>query len=71
MAWLAAFSFAVLSFVAALGTYFLTSNIEPQPEYPRLMSATLRLIGTGIAVAGVVFAAVLLSYAGIAYFGLG
>ena len=69
MGWLAAA--AVGTFIAGTGAFVLVlvANVEPQPEYPTLMTDLLRLIGTVIALCGILIGAAFLYAAGAAYAG--
>ncbi len=67
MSWFSAGAFAVIALGVAAFTYTLTTNIEPQPEYPVVMTKTMRLIGFAITTAAVVFALIMFGYAGLQY----
>ena len=67
MSWFSAGAFAVISFGVAAFTYTLTTHIEPQPEYPVVMTKTMRLIGFAITMTAAVFGLLMLGYAGIQY----
>ena len=69
MAWLAALTFAVISAGVAWFVWTLTSNLTPQPEYPTVMTDTMRLLGGLIALAAALFGTILLGYALISYAG--
>ena len=69
MAWLAALTFAVISLGAAWFVWTLTANLTAQPEYPTIMTDTMRLIGGLIAVSAGIFGVILLGYAVIGYAG--
>ncbi|QLG50382.1 hypothetical protein [Natrinema halophilum] len=69
MAWISAATIGVLSVGTGAFVYLLVANLEPQPEYPNLMTALLRLIGIGIAVCGVGIGVAFLVAAGLAYTG--
>ncbi|WP_137291388.1 hypothetical protein [Natronorubrum halophilum] len=58
-------------FAAAVGVFcsVLVANLEPQPEYPKLMTDLMRLLGTGIAICGLAIGTVFLSAAVGAYVG--
>lgn len=59
MSTLATLTFAGISFGVAAFVYTLTAALEPQPEYPPLMTYAVRVLGSlivlGSAVLGVVF----------------
>lgn len=69
MTWLALLTFAVISLAVAAFVSALVANLEPQPEYPTVMTDTIRVIGGLIAVAAGVFGAILLGYAAGSYLG--
>ncbi|MFC4543969.1 hypothetical protein ACFO5R_18740 [Halosolutus amylolyticus] len=69
MGWLTAA--AVGTFIAGTGAFVLVlvANIEPQPEYPTLMTDLVRLIGAAIGLCGIAIGAAFLLAAGAAYTG--
>lgn len=67
MTWFAALSFAVISLCVGWFVYTLTTNLEPQPEYPTVMTNAMRFIGSLIAASAGVFGAILLGYAAMLY----
>lgn len=67
MAWFAALSFAVISLGVGWFVYALTANLEPQPEYPTIMTDMMRLIGTLVALSAGICGAIMLGYAAILY----
>ena len=67
MSWFASSAFAVVAFGIAAFTYTLASNIDPQPEYPVVMTKTMRLIGFAITLTAAVFGLVMLVDAGLQY----
>ena len=69
MAWLAALTFATFSLGAAWLAWTLSSNLEPQPEYPTVMTDTFRVIGGLIALGGAGLGVFFLGYAVVAYVG--
>ncbi|WP_276252637.1 hypothetical protein [Halomontanus rarus] len=69
MAWLALLTFAVISLGVAAFVATLVASLEPQPEYPTVMTDTIRVIGGLIAVSAGVFGAILLGFAVSSYLG--
>ncbi|WP_408959309.1 hypothetical protein [Natrinema sp. 74] len=67
MTWAATATFGLCSVGVGAFIYVLIANLEPQPEYPELMTDALRLIGLGIALAAVAIGIVFLWSAGQAY----
>ncbi|MCU4740835.1 hypothetical protein [Natronoglomus mannanivorans] len=67
MSWLAALTFAVISLSVAAFVSTLVASLEPQPEYPTIMTDTIRVIGGLIAVSAGAFGAILLGYAVVSY----
>ncbi|WP_244879975.1 hypothetical protein [Natronorubrum tibetense] len=69
MAWLAPATFGL--FAAGAGTlcYVLVANLEPQPEYPALMTDLMRLLRAGIAICGLAIGGVFLYAAAGLYLG--
>ncbi|GAB3019032.1 hypothetical protein [Natronobiforma cellulositropha] len=70
MAWLAALTFAVVALAGAWLAWTLTANLTAQPEYPTIMTDTMRVLGGTIAVGGAALGVVFLVYAVRAYFGV-
>lgn len=60
MDWLAPATFGLFAAGAGLLCYVLVANLEPQPEYPELMTDLMRLLGAGIAICGLAIGAVFL-----------
>lgn len=69
MTWAATAVFGLFSVGAGAFIYVLVANLEPQPEYPVLMTDLLRLIGIAIALCSVAIGAVFLFAAGFDYVG--
>lgn len=69
MTWIASLAFAAVSLAAAWVGWTLSANLEPQPEYPTVMTDTIRLIGLLIAVCGAVLGVILLGNAVVEYVG--
>lgn len=69
MTWLALSTFAVISLAVAAFVATLVASLEPQPEYPTVMTDTIRVIGGLIAVSAGVFGAILLGSAVGSYLG--
>ncbi|MDS0473918.1 hypothetical protein [Natrinema sp. 1APR25-10V2] len=67
MTWAATAVFGLCSVGMGAFVYVLVANIEPQPEYPELMTDALRLVGLAIAIAAVGIGVVFLLSAGQAY----
>ncbi|SER70502.1 hypothetical protein [Natrinema salaciae] len=66
MTWVGTATFGLLSVGAGAFVYVLVANLEPQPEYPALMTDLLRLLGLVIAICGVVVGAAFLAVAAVA-----
>ncbi|QSW97810.1 hypothetical protein [Haloterrigena alkaliphila] len=60
MDWLPAATFGFLAAGGGVFCYVLVANLEPQPEYPELMTDLARLLGLGIALCGLAIGAVFL-----------
>lgn len=69
MAWIVALAVAAGTLGVGAFVYALASSIEPQPEYPTIVTHALRTIGTAIAVATGACGLVLLGYAVVLYTG--
>ncbi len=67
MTWAATAVFGLCSVAMGAFVYVLVANIEPQPEYPELMTDALRLVGLVISIAAVGIGVVFLLSAGQAY----
>ncbi|PGF15259.1 hypothetical protein CP556_03360 [Natrinema sp. CBA1119] len=67
MTWAVTATFGLCSIGAGAFIYVLVANLEPQPEYPELMTDLLRLLGLAIAVAALGIGLVFLVAAGSAY----
>ena len=67
MTWAATATFGLCSVGTGAFVYVLVANLEPQPEYPTLMTDLLRLLGIGIAICAVGIGMVFLVAAGHAY----
>ena len=67
MSWLALATFGLFAAGGGVLCYVLVANLEPQPEYPELMTDLARLLGLGIALCGFVIGAVFLRAAANAY----
>ncbi|MFC6769567.1 hypothetical protein [Natrinema soli] len=67
MTWAATATFGLCSIGAGAFISVLVANLEPQPEYPALMTDLLRLLGIAIAVAALGIGPVFLVAAGYAY----
>lgn len=67
MSWLPLATFGLFAAGAGAFCYVLVANVEPQPEYPELMTDLVRLLGFGIALCGLVVGAAFLRAAAIAY----
>ncbi|WP_226005661.1 hypothetical protein [Natrinema salinisoli] len=67
MTWAATAVFGLCSVATGLFIYVLVANLEPQPEYPELMTDLLRVLGLAIAVCAVAIGVVFLVAAGHAY----
>ena len=60
MDWLPPATFGLAAASGGVLCYVLVANLEPQPEYPELMTDLARLLGLGIAVCGLAIGAVFL-----------
>ncbi|ELY58990.1 hypothetical protein [Natronolimnohabitans innermongolicus] len=69
MEWLPQATFGAFAAGAGVFCYVLVANLEPQPEYPELMTDLMRLVGIGIALCGLVIGAVFLRAAASIYVG--
>ncbi|WP_254522590.1 hypothetical protein [Natrinema caseinilyticum] len=67
MTWVATAAFGVFAAGTGAFVYLLVANLDPQPEYPELMTDLLGLIGTVIAVCGAAIGAAFLVAAVNAY----
>ncbi|ADB59484.1 hypothetical protein Htur_0586 [Haloterrigena turkmenica DSM 5511] len=67
MSWLAPATFGLIAAGGGVFCYVLVANIEPQPEYPELMTDLARLLGLGIALCGLAIGAIFLRAAASAY----
>ena len=67
MAWAATALFGLLSVGIGAFIYVLVANIEPQPEYPELLTDAVRLVGLAIVLAAVGIGIAFLVAAGQAY----
>ena len=69
MGWIPLATFGLFAAGAGVFCCILVANIDPQPEYPELMTDLMRLLGIGIAVCGLAVGAAFLRAAAIAYTG--
>lgn len=60
MGWLPLATFGLFAAGAGVFCYVLVANIEPQPEYPELMTDLVRLVGFAIALVGIAIGTVFL-----------
>lgn len=67
MSWLPLATFGLFAAGGGVLCYVLVANLEPQPEYPELMTDLVRLLGLGIALGGLAIGAVFLRAAAGAY----
>ncbi|MGQ3412012.1 hypothetical protein [Natrinema versiforme] len=67
MTWAAPAVFGLCAVGVGTFVYVLVANLEPQPEYPELMTDLLRLLGFAIAACAVGIGIVFLVAAGRAY----
>ncbi|WP_254763268.1 hypothetical protein [Natrinema marinum] len=67
MTWAVTAALGLFSVGIGAFVYVLVSNLEPQPEYPELMTDALRLVGLAVATAAVGIGIVFLLSAGRAY----
>ena len=67
MGWLAPATFGCFAAAGGVLCYVLVGNIEPQPEYPELMTDLIRLLGAAIALGGLLVGAAFLRAAVTAY----
>lgn len=67
MTWAGPAVFGLFAVGTGVFVYVLVANLEPQPEYPELMTDLLRLLGFAIAVCAVGIGLVFLVAAGRAY----
>lgn len=69
MGWVTAATMEI--FIAGAGGFvlLLVTSLEPHPEYPRLMTDLLGLIGAAIALCGIPVSAAFCFAAGVAYVG--
>ncbi|MFC7233026.1 hypothetical protein ACFQMM_19725 [Saliphagus sp. GCM10025308] len=70
MSTLAFLTFGCFALGASALVFVLVANLEPQPEYPPIMTTTMRIIGGLIALSGGVLGFVFLGYAFLSYTGL-
>lgn len=69
MGWIPLATFGTVAAGAGVFCYVLVRNLEPQPEYPALMTDVMRLLGFGIALVGIGIGAVFLAAAASVYAG--
>lgn len=67
MTWAATATFGLLFVGTGAFVAVLVANIEPQPEYPALLTDAVRLVGLAIAITAVGIGIVFLVSAGRAY----
>lgn len=69
MSWVPLATFGLFAASGGVLCYVLVANLEPQPEYPELMTDLMRLLGIGIAICGLAIGAVFLYAAAGVYTG--
>ena len=69
MSWVPLATFGFFAAGGGVLCYVLVANLEPQPEYPELMTDLMRLLGLAIAVCGLAIGAVFFHAAAGAYTG--